>query len=284
MLKKSKKNKGIKIIAFQGERGAYSEEAALKFFGQKIKTISCKTFSEVFRAVEKEKADYGIIPIENSLEGSIGENYDLLLKSKLKISGETILRIRHCLITGKETKLNSITKIYSHPQALGQCREFLEKLNVELIPFYDTAGSVKMIKEKNLKDSAAVAGEGAGRVYDMKILKREIETNYKNFTRFFIISKEDKKPTGKDKTSIIFLTKHIPGALYKALGIFAVSDINLTKLESRPVIGKPWEYAFYLDFEGHQKDKIIREALEILRHNCLFLKIIGSYPKAKESF
>lgn len=271
-------------IAFQGEIGAYSEEAAFKFFGKKIETIPCKTFSDVFNLVEKGKANFGVIPIENSLEGSVGQNYDLLLKSKLKIYGEVILRIRHCLIGRKGAKLNSIKEVYSHPQALGQSRKFLEKLKVKLIPFYDTAGSVKMIKEKKLKNLAAVASERAASAYKMKILKRGIETNHKNFTRFFIISKNDRPPTGNDKTSIIFSIKHVPGALYKALGIFAVSDINLTKLESRPIIGKPWQYNFYLDFEGHRKDKLIQEALEILKHNCLFMKIIGSYPKAKEKF
>ncbi len=276
-----KKNK-IKV-AFQGETKAYSEEAALKFFGPKIKTIPCKTFRDVFRTVEKRKAQHGIIPIENSLEGSVGQNYDLLLKSNLKISGETILRIRHCLIAEKGTKLKTIKKVYSHSQALGQCREFLEKLKCQLIPSYDTAGSVKMIKEENLRNSAAVASERAAQVYNFEVLKKGIETNDKNFTRFFIISKKDRKPTGNDKTSIIFATKHTPGALHKALGIFAVSDINLTKLESRPIIGKPWEYNFYLDFEGHRKNKIVWEALEILRYDCLFMKIMGSYPKAKES-
>ena len=272
------KKKKIKV-AFQGERGAYSEEAAFNFFGNNIETIPCQTFSQVFKLVEKGSANQGIIPIENSLEGSVGQNYDLLLKSNLRISGETILRIKHCLLAPQKVKLNSIKKVYSHPQALGQCRGFLEKLKCELIPTYDTAGSLKMIKEKKLKNSAAIASERTAKLYQAKILKKGIESNHQNFTRFFIISKKDSQPTGRDKTSIIFTTKHLPGALYQVLGVFAVSNINLTKLESRPVIGKPWEYNFYLDFEGHRKDKIIREALERLRDNCLFVKIIGSYPK-----
>jgi len=271
-------------VGFQGEIGAYSEEAALKFFGKNIETIPCKTFDDVFKAIEKRKTNYGIIPIENSIEGSVGRNYDLLLESNLKIFGEEVLRISHCFVVNGGVKLNSIRKVYSHPQALGQCREFLRKLRIEEIPFYDTAGSCQMIKEKKLRDSAAIASERAAEVYNLKILKRGIETNHKNFTRFFIIGKKDKKPTGNDKTSIIFSTKHIPGALYKTLGIFVFFNINLTKLESRPIIGQPWKYNFYLDFEGHQKEKIVKEALKNLKYNCAFLKILGSYPKSKEKF
>lgn len=265
-------------VAFQGERGAYSEEAAFKFFRNKIKTISYKYFSDVFKAVEKGETDFGVVPIENSLEGTVGQNYDLLLKSNLKIGGEIILKITHCLISNKEVSIKSIRRVYSHPQALGQCREFLEKLKVEIIPFSDTAGSVKMIKEKKLKDAAAIANEKAAKIYRMKILKKGIEKNHLNFTRFLIISKKEKKRTGKDKTSIVFSTKHTPGALFKALECFAKRKINLTKIESRPIIGKPWEYNFYLDFEGHQDEKIIKEVLKDLKKNILFLKIFGSYP------
>lgn len=278
-----KKLKKIRV-AFQGEIGAYSEEAAFDFFGNNIETVSCKTFNDVFEKTEKGIVEYGIIPIENSLEGSVGQNYDLLLKSNLKIFGETILRIRHCLLALEKINLKSIQKVYSHPQALGQCRKFLERLNCQLIPTYDTAGSAKMIKEEKLKNCAAIASERAGRFYGLKILKKGIEDNSKNFTRFFIISKKDRQPTGNDKTSIIFSVKHKPGALYKALGIFAICDINLTKLESRPIVGRPWEYNFYLDFEGHRKDKIIQKVLSILKNTCLFLKVLGSYPKAKNNF
>lgn len=280
MAKINNKKRKIKV-AFQGEIGAYSEEAAFDFFGKSIQTLACKTFSEVFRVVEKNQADFGTLPIENSLEGTIGQNYDLLLKSKLKISGETILRICHCLIANKETPLSSVKKVYSHPQALGQCRKFLEKLKCEIIPAYDTAGSVKIIKERRLKNSAAVASERAAILYGMEILKKGIETNKKNFTRFLIISKKEQKPTGEDKTSIVFFLKHIPGSLFKALKGFAKRKINLTKIESRPIIGKPWQYNFYLDFEGHQAEKKIQAALKDLKKVALFVKILGSYPMAK---
>jgi len=271
-------------VAFQGEPGAYSEEAAFKYFGNSVETVGCKTLSDVFQILEDDKVDYAIVPVENSLEGVVGQAYDLLLKHDLKACGEVFHRIKHCLISFPNTDLESIKKVYSHPQALGQSRKFLEGLKVEIIPFYDTAGSIKMIKEKNLRNVAGIASEMAAKIYGMKVLVEGIETNHQNYTRFLILSKKDSKPTGDDKTSIIFSTKHVPGALYKALGIFSVSDINLTKIESRPIPGKPWEYNFHLDIEGHHKDKIVNEALEILKHNSLFMKVIGSYPKAKEKF
>jgi len=266
-------------VAFAGEKGAYSEEAAFKFFGSNIKTIPCKYFSEVFKSVEKKETDFGIIPIENSLEGTIGQNYDLLLKSHLKIVGEYILKIKHCLVSNQGVKIKSIRRVYSHPQALGQCREFLERLKVEMIPFSDTAGSVKMIKEKKLKDAAAIASERAARIYKMKILKRGLGKNHLNFTRFFIISKKEiKEKTGRSKTSIVFSTKHVPGALFKILEIFAKRKINLTKIESRPIIEKTWEYNFYLDFENDQSGENIKEALKEIRKNTVFLKILGTFP------
>jgi len=271
-------------VAFQGEAGAYSEEAAFKYFGNSIETVGCKTFSDVFQILEDDKVDFAIVPVENSIQGSVGVTYDLLLKYDLRACGEVFHRIKHCLISFSDTDLKSIKTVYSHPQALGQSRQFLEKMKFEIIPFYDTAGSVKMIKEKNLKNVAGIASKMSAKIYGMKVLAEDIETNHQNYTRFLILSKKDSEPTGNDKTSIIFKTKHIPGALYKALGIFSVSDINLTKIESRPIPGKPWEYNFHLDIEGHHKDKIISEALEILKHNSLFMKVIGSYPKAKENF
>jgi len=276
------KSKSKIKVAFQGELGAYSEEAAFSFFENKIQTIPCHTFSEVFKIVEKNKAQYGIIPIENSLEGTIGQNYDLLLKSNLKIFGELILKISHCLISNKDQKIDSIKKVYSHPQALGQCREFLEKRKLEGIPTYNTAGSVKMLKEGKIEKGAGViASEKAAKFYGMKILKKGIETNPYNFTRFFIISKKKSKKAKKNKTSIVFSTKHIPGALFKVLELFAKEKINLTKIESRPIVGKPWEYNFYLDFEGHKEEEKIKKVLKEAKNNALFLKVLGSYPLAK---
>jgi len=267
-------------VAFQGEVGAYSEEAALEFFGNDVETIPHRTLADVFKSVEGGSVKYGIVPVENSIEGSVFQTYDLLLQSNLKICGESILKVSHCLISN-EKEISSIKEVYSHPQALGQCRAFLEKFRFTVIAAYDTAGSVKMIKEKRLPNAAAIASERAARVYEMNILARNIETDPNNYTRFLIISTEDSKRTGSDKTSIIFSTKHIPSALYKALEPFAKRNINLSKIESRPILGKPWEYNFYLDFEGHRDERDVKEALKDLRVNSTFLKVLGSYPKAK---
>jgi chorismate mutase/prephenate dehydratase len=268
-------------VAFQGEVGAYSEEAALQFFGPSTITKPYESLDEVFKVVEQDEVQFGIVPVENSLEGSISLVYDLLLDSSLKVCGETELRVSHCLIGSPEARLDLIKRVYSHPQALGQCKTFLKHLGCELIPTYDTAGSVKMIKEKAITDGAAIASARAAEIYKMKIIASEIEDNPNNFTRFFILAKEDSPPSGNDKTSIVFSVKHRPRALHEFIKEFAVRNINLTKIESRPTRQKPWEYNFYLDFEGHREDKAPREVLENLDRTALFLKILGSYPRAK---
>ena len=272
---------GIKV-AYQGERGAYSESAAISFFKSPIELKTCRELPNVFESVEKGESQYGVVPVENSLEGSINQTYDLFLESNLKVCGEIVLRVTHCLIANPETELKSIRLVYSHPQALAQCRNFLERLNCPLIPAFDTAGSVKMLKEERIADAAAVASERAAEIYGMKILAKGIEDYPNNYTRFFVLSKEDAQPSGNDKTSIIFSTKHVPGALYGALKEFATRNINLTKIESRPTKLKPWEYNFYLDFEGHRSEKTCRQALEALDKVSAFIKVLGSYPKASE--
>jgi chorismate mutase/prephenate dehydratase len=269
-------------VAFQGERGAYSESAVYTFFGDEADVKPCRDLTEVFESVDKQEAQFGVVPVENSLEGSVNQTYDLFLTHDLKVSGEIIIRISHCLIANPSTSLEAVKTVYSHPQALAQCRSFLERLGRELIPTYDTAGSVKMLKEKGLKDAAAIASEKAAEIYGMKILAREIEDTPTNYTRFFVISKNDSPMTGRDKTSIIFAAAHKPGSLYQALGEFAKRNINLTKIESRPTKQKAWEYNFYLDFEGHRSEKRCAEALEALAKSESFLKILGSYPKAAQ--
>jgi len=271
------------VVAFQGERGAYSESAVYSFFGPSAKPKPCRTFREVFEEVKAKKADFGVVPIENSIEGSVNQVYDLFLEYDLKVCGETILKIEHCLIANPGSTLSSIEVIYSHPQALAQCRNFLEELGCEMISTYDTAGSVKMIKEKRLLNAGAIASERAAMIYGMKVLAKGISDNPNNYTRFFILYERDSPPTGEDKTSIIFSTKHIPGALYQALEEFALRKINLMKIESRPTKQRPWEYNFYLDFEGHRSEPRCVEALEGLRKKTTFLKILGSYPKAQET-
>ncbi len=276
----SKRVQGISV-AFQGEIGAYSEEAAFQFFGTAIHLKPCESLDNVFKVVEQDEVQFGVVPAENSLEGSISRVYDLLLDSSLKVCGEIELRVVHCLIGVPQARLDLIKKVYSHPQALGQCKTFLRQLSCELIPTYDTAGSVKIIKEMGTTGSGAVASARAAEIYEMKVLTREIEDNPNNFTRFFILAKHDSPPSGNDKTSIVFSVKHKPGALYQSLKELAVRNINLTKIESRPTRQKPWEYNFYLDFDGHREDKVFQEALENLENTSLFVKVLGSYPKAK---
>jgi chorismate mutase/prephenate dehydratase len=269
-------------VAFQGEKGAYSENAVHAFFSRTVATEPCRNLSDVFEKVEKGETEFGVVPVENSTEGSVNETYDLFLTHSPKVCGEKILKIDHCLVANPSTKLASIKTIYSHPQALAQCRRFLERLNYEPIPVYDTAGSVKMMKEKRLKDAGAIASEGAAKLYGMKILARGIADSPNNYTRFFVLSKNDSPPTGRDKTSIIFSVRHTPGSLYRALGVLARKDINMTKLESRPTRQTPWEYNFYLDFEGHRTEERCREALTELEEKALFLRILGSYPRDPE--
>lgn len=268
-------------VAFQGEAGAYSQEAALQFFGRAIITKPYETLEKVFSAVEHGDAPFGIVPVENSLEGSISPSYDLLRDSILKVCGETELRVAHCLIANPRASLDSIKRVYSHPQALGQCKNFIKHLGCEIIPTYDTAGAVKMIKEQGIIDGSAIASARAAEIYQMKIIASEIEDYPHNFTRFFILAKEDSPPSGNDKTSIVFAVKHKPKALYDFIKNFAASDVNLTKIESRPTRRKAWDYNFYLDFDGHREDAAPREVLAKLEQSSIFLKILGSYPKAK---
>jgi len=274
------KNKEGITVAFQGEVGAYSEEAAFQFFGTSIEIKPRETLEEVFESVE-QGVQFGIIPVENSLEGSISRSYDLMLESGLRVCDEIELRVIHCLIASPDASLDTVKKVYSHPQALGQCHTFLKHLNVTLIPSYDTAGSVKMLKEHGSADSAAIASARAAEIYGMKVIARGIEDNPNNFTRFFILAKKDSPPSGNDKTSIVLSTKNRPGALYEVLGEFSRRNLNLSKLESRPTRQKPWQYNFYLDFEGHREDATAREALANVEKLSIFLKVLGSYPKAK---
>ncbi len=267
-------------VAFQGERGAFSEDAAAKLFGGDIDFLPCTRLKEVFELVSQDKVEFGVVPVENSQAGSINETYDLLLAYPLNIFAEVILKVSHCLMALPGENLAGITTIYSHPQALAQCEEFLSKLKVEIMSGYDTAGSAKMIKERNLKNCAAIASKRAADIYGLEILAPEIETSVNNYTKFVAISKQKAKPVQRSKTSLVFATEHRPGSLYRILGIFATRNINLTKLESRPSRTKPWEYVFYADFEGHLDGKVYQEAMKELQKETTFIKILGSYPQA----
>jgi chorismate mutase/prephenate dehydratase len=267
-------------VSFQGEYGAYSEQAARVYFGRDADTKACRTLRQVFNSVERGATNHGVVPTENSLEGSVTQTYDLLLETPLKVSGEIKFRVNHCLMALPGTRVEDVRVVYSHPQALAQCASFLEKLNVESEPTYDTAGSAKMIKEKQLVNTAAIASERAAELYGLTILCRNIEDSLENLTRFFVIGANDAPPTGKDKTSVIFGTKHTPGALYEVLGELAARKINLTKIESRPIKGKPWEYYFFVDFEGHRQEASCASTLDAIKRRTTYLKLLGSYPQA----
>lgn len=266
-------------VAFQGERGAFSEEAVIQFFTSEVEPIPCLSFDDVFESVANSESDFGAVPVENSQAGSINETYDLLLEYPLTIYGEIDIRINHFLMSLPGETLTSIKRIYSHPKALAQCESFLRETDAEIIPTYDTSGSAKMIKEAKLKNCAAIASEQAAAIYELEILARNIESTSNNYTRFFIISKDKPERAAENKTSLVFKTDNSPGALYACLGAFANRNINLSKLESRPTKDKPWEYIFYVDFEGHIDDKDCHDALEEIRTKTAFIKILGSYPK-----
>jgi prephenate dehydratase len=268
-------------VSFQGERGAYSEAAARSFFNEKIDPIPLATFTKVLESTTKDETQFAVLPVENSLEGSVGESYDLLNSTSLNAIGEIYHRIEHCLIGNG--KLDQIDTVYSHPQALGQCRKFIEEHHMKTIPTYDTAGSIKNVKELKNDTIAGIASKDAAEIYEMPIISQGIADNPNNYTRFLILSKTDCEQTGNDKTSIIFSIKHEPGALYKIIENFHRNDVNLTKIESRPTKVNSWEYNFYADFEGHKDDPEISEMLEKIKHETNFMKILGSYPSAKLS-
>ena len=266
-------------VSFQGERGAYSEAAAKSFFDDNIQTIPLPTFSEILQNTSKDISEFSILPVENSLEGSVGESYDLLYSTDLNVTGETYQKIEHCLIGIGE--LEEIDKVYSHPQALGQCRQFIEKYKMKTIPTYDTAGSVKIIKELKEKNCACIASKEAAKISNMPVIKENIANNLNNYTRFLILSKKETHETENDKTSIIFSIKHEPGSLFRIIENFNHNKVNLTKIESRPTKSNSWEYNFYVDFEGHQKNSKISQMLNQIKTETLFIKILGSYSTSK---
>ncbi len=269
------------IVAFQGERGAYSEAAAVKFFGDGIDPLPCESFEMVFDRVTAGEADKGIVPVENSLAGSIHRNYDLLLRYDLTIVGEVQLRIAHQLMVLPGVTAADVRTIYSHPQGLAQCEQSITMHfpHVERVPTYDTAGSAKMLREQNIRDGAAIASARAAQIYEMDILHRDFEDNPENYTRFLVIAREPVVPTGDAKTSIVFSMANKPGALFKSMAVFALRDIDLTKIESRPLQGKRWQYFFYLDFVGSRHEQHCQNALNNLREIASYLRVLGSYPR-----
>ena len=273
------------IVAFQGERGAFSELAAVQLLGQRISLLPCERFDQMFRALSDGVADAAVVPIENTLHGSVHENYDHLLNFDLKIVAETSVRIVHNLIVPPGTKFKDVQQVYSHPVALNQCLHFFAAHpRLEKKTFYDTAGSVKMMMEQRPEGAAAIASSLAASNYGGHILKASIEDDRKNFTRFFLLRRPDfpsPKIRQAAKVSVVFRTKNSPGSLFRALAALALRDISLVKIESRPMRGRPWEYLFYLDFLGHVDDPNVRNALAHLGEVSDLMRVLGCYPAAK---
>ncbi|HWP83609.1 MAG TPA: prephenate dehydratase [Terriglobia bacterium] len=269
-------------VGFQGELGAFHEQAARKLVRQPFEAVPLPTFPALFRALAGRRLDYAVVAIENTLAGSLHENYDLLLKYRLPILAETNVRIEHNLIAPRGVSLRSIRRVYSMPIAHRQCSRFLERHpRWELVPFYDTAGSVKMLMEQKVRDAAAIASKVAAERYGARILVRDIGDDKENYTRFFLLGRRAVKhpPSVPTKTSIVFATRNLPGALFRCLSVFALRDINLTKIESRPLRGRPFEYLFYLDFLGNPAAPVAHNALKNLDELTEFVRVLGCYPQ-----
>ena len=268
--------------AFQGELGAFSQEAVGQLLGDRATVAPFQRFDEVFRALSDKSVDAAVIPIENTLAGSVYENFDLLQANNLHIVSEVSLRIVHNLIAMPGTTRKAVRQVYSHPVALAQCQRFFAKNpKIERITYYDTAGSVKMLAERRPPGAAAIASRIAAEVYDARILATHLEDHRENYTRFFLLSKTARVSPRANKISIVFSTRNIPGALYKCLSVFALRDIDLTKMESRPLHGRPWEYSFYIDFAGNVKEERCKKALDHLSEVTNFLRVLGCYEGAK---
>ena len=267
-------------VAIQGERGSYSEEAAARLLKKKPDIYCCEHFHEIFAATASGQTRYCAVPVENSLAGSIHKNYDLFSQHQLHIVREVNLRIEHNLIGAPGSTLKDIKTVMSHPVALDQCGRFFKEFPGLLKQSsYDTSGSVKRIVEEGWSDCAAIAGRRAAEHYGGKILMSAIEDNSENFTRFLLLAAEPEIAEGADKTSIVFSFQNAPGALSRCLSVFALRDIDLTKIESRPIHGRPWEYLFYLDFLGDVRQEKTQNALNHLKEITEFLEVLGCYPR-----
>lgn len=269
-------------VAFQGERGAFSDEAVHKLLGDSVEPVPCRTFEDVFAAVVDGRVRSALIPIENSLAGSVLRNYELLAEEDLLIRGEVYLRISHNLIARPGVRLSDIRHVHSHPVALAQCQRFIAERMLEAVAAYDTAGAVKDLLAGGATDRAAIAGRWAAELYGGEVLAEEIEDHRENYTRFLLLSKPEERIAvqsgGAPKTSLLFRTPNRPGALFRALAAFALRDVNMSKIESRPIVGRPWEYSFYVDINGDTSDPNICRAIDHLREMCEVVRVLGCYP------
>ena len=267
-------------VAFQGVAGAYSEEATRQFFGSEATSVPCQTLDDLFLLVGNGGADYGMLPVENSVAGSVTGSYELLMTHDLRIHAEVILRVRHMLLALPGSAPDDVERVRSHPQALAQCQHYLNRHGLKAEPSFDTAGSARDLAAKPEEGVAVIASALAAEMYGLEILDRGIEDFRFNYTRFFVLAVESPPRAQRSKTSLLFTTPHQPGVLYECLGEFAQRRINLTKIESRPRLNQPWQYIFYLDFEGHCQDPGCEAAIMGLLRRSTFVKLLGSYPAA----
>ncbi len=272
-------------VAFQGELGAFSHQAVRQLLAERARPVACARFEEVFCALRDGAVDAAVLPIENTLHGSVHENYDHLMRFDHRIVAETNVRIVHNLIAAPGVKASAVKRVYSHPVALNQCLKFFEAHpEYERTPFYDTAGSVKMLMEEKLRDAAAIASAVSAEIYGARILKRSIEDDRENYTRFFLLRRAGDQPLKLDergkkgwKTSLVFALRNQPGTLFRALSAFALRDLSLAKIESRPLRGRPWEYLFYVDFLGNLEEARVQKALGHLEELADLLRVFGCY-------
>lgn len=265
-----------RLVAYQGEEGAYSEEGALSLFpGAELKPYS--SIRKVFEAVEVGRVDLGLVPMDNSQAGSINETYDLFLKHGLHLVGETVVRVDHCLLALPGSALDDLTEVISHPQAIAQSEEFLNSLSVGIRAEYDTAGAAKRIFEEKLEGTAAIASRRAGELYGLDVLAEKIQTYPDNYTRFGALSRSPEALDDANKSSLVFGVGHVAGSLYRCIGAFAERHLSLSKLESRPRAGRPWEYVFYVDVEAPAAEPAMVEALGEVSEHATFTRLLGSY-------
>ena len=265
-----------KLVGFQGEHGAFGEVAA-RFYDSNLVTIPFSEFADVFDAAEKGYTDSGVVPVENSLGGAVTQVNELLIKTSLKVAAAVKLRINHCLLALPETDYREIRVVYSHPQAISQCRDFLNRNNLEARPFYDTAGAAQMLTREKPKMAAVIASKLCAELYSLEIIKENIEDNPSNFTRFFLLAKEEEKGF-INRCSIVFSTPHKAGTLFSVLKIFAEAKVNLTRIESLPFRDDPGHYVFFLDFHCEQNQNI-RGILEKVEHETKMFKYLGCYKE-----
>lgn len=265
-------------VAFQGIQGAYSEQALRQHFGDDVEVVPCSNFDELFESLQNNQVHYAVLPVENSVAGSVSGAYELLLEYDFRIQADIILHVRHQLVAMDGTAFEDLRAVRSHPQALAQCERYLKRHKLQAVPWYDTAGSAYDLSRECPPATAAIASRLAASLYGLAIIEQDIEDMPFNFTRFFVLGHEDPARGDYNKTSLVFATRNRPSALYECLGEVSTRGLNITKLESRPRRNRPWEPIFYLDFEGYWQDEACQEALLKLLQRASFVKLLGSYP------